>query len=218
MIIFEGVSKYFRTAGKPKVIVDNVSLTIPDGARVGLLGRNGAGKSTLLRLIAGIVSPDKGRIHRTREVSWPLGFAGSFHPALTGAQNVRFVARIYGRDTRELSAYVEDFAELGDYYHMPVQSYSSGMRARLAFGVSMGVSFGCYLVDEITAVGDTNFRRKAQEVFDTRLASSDVIMVSHSLPMLRRLCTSGIVLGQGQMIYYPDIEDAIEIHEASMAQ
>jgi capsular polysaccharide transport system ATP-binding protein len=218
MITFEHVSKSFRTGGRPKVIVDNASLTIPDGARVGLLGRNGAGKSTLLRLIAGIFSPDRGRIHSTREISWPLGFSGSFHPALTGAQNVRFVARIYGRDTRELSAYVEEFAELGDYFHMPVRNYSSGMRARLAFGVSMGVSFGCYLVDEITAVGDTDFRRKAQEVFDTRLATADVIMVSHSKPALRRLCTSGIVLAEGQLTYYEDIEEAIEIHEASMAE
>lgn len=218
MITLENVSKQFRTPGKPKVIVKDASLAIPDGSRVGLLGRNGAGKSTLLRLIAGIVSPDAGRIIRTKEVSWPLGFSGSFHPALTGAQNVRFVARIYARDTRELSAYVEDFAELGDYFHMPVKSYSSGMRARLAFGVSMGIRFGCYLVDEITAVGDTDFRRKAQEVFNTRLAGSDVIMVSHSQTALRRLCSSGIVLAHGRMTYYEDIEEAIEIHEASMVK
>lgn len=218
MITFENVSKRFRTTGKPKIIVENVSLTIRDGSRIALLGRNGAGKSTLLRMIAGIVSPDAGRIHRSCEVSWPLGFAGSFHPALTGAQNVRFVARIYGRDTRELCDCVNEFAELGDYYHMPVRSYSSGMRARLAFGVSMGVTFDCYLIDEITGVGDTNFRRKAQEVFETRLAKSDLIMVSHSLPTLRRFCTSGLLLQNGHISYFEDLEEAIELHEASMAQ
>ncbi|MEO1491828.1 MAG: ABC transporter ATP-binding protein [Pseudomonadota bacterium] len=217
MIVFENVSKRFRAYGKTKVIVEDASVTIPDGARVGLLGRNGAGKSTLLRLMAGIVSPDQGRIHRTREVSWPLGFRGSFHQALTGAQNVRFVARVYGRDTRELSEFVEEFAELGDYFHMPVRSYSSGMRARLAFGVSMGISFGCYLVDEITSVGDADFKRKAQEAFDTRLAKADLIMVSHSAPMLRRFCQSGILLSQQGLTYYEDLEEAIEVHEASMA-
>ncbi|MGB0505791.1 MAG: ABC transporter ATP-binding protein [Pikeienuella sp.] len=216
MIILENVSKKFRTKGKPKVIVENVSLTIPDGARVGILGRNGAGKSTLLRMIAGIAAPDRGRVRRTKLVSWPLGFAGSFHSGLTGAQNARFVARIYGRDTQELLDYVEDFAELGDYFNMPVRSYSSGMKARLAFGVSMGIAFDCYLVDEITAVGDTNFKRKAEAVFDTRLAKSDLIMISHSVPALRRLCDSGIVLSNGTLTYYQDIEDAIEVHEASM--
>lgn len=218
MIILDDVHKKFRTAGAPKVIVNGASLTIDDGARVGLLGRNGSGKSTLLQMISGIVSPDRGRIIRTNLVSWPLGFAGSFHPALTGAQNTRFVARIYGRDTRELSEYVEDFAELGDYFHMPVQSYSSGMKARLAFGVSMGISFDCYLVDEITAVGDTNFRRKAQEVFDTRLATADVIMISHNQSTLERFCEAGIVLSDGVLTYYDNIRDAIAVHEANMVR
>ena len=216
MIIFENVTKRFRTAGRPKVIVENESFVIPDGARIGLLGRNGAGKSTLMRMIAGIAAPDRGRVRRTNLVSWPLGFAGSFHTAMTGAQNTRFVARLYGRDTREMSDYVEEFAELGDYFHMPVRSYSSGMKARLAFGVSMGIAFDCYLVDEITAVGDTNFRRKAQAVFDTRLGTSDVIMISHSPTSLKRFCTSGIVLADGRMTYYENIDDAIEVHEASM--
>lgn len=218
MITFQNVSKRFRSNGLTRVIVEDTSIVIPDGARVGFLGRNGEGKSTLLRLMAGIVAPDQGRIRRTCEVSWPLGFKGSFHQSLTGDQNVRFVARVYGRDTRELSAYVEEFAELGEYFHMPVRSYSSGMRARLAFGVSMGISFGCYLVDEITSVGDTNFKRKAQEAFSTRLAHADLIMVSHSPGMLRRFCTSGILLQDRRLTYHDDLEEALELHEASMAQ
>lgn len=216
MITFDNVTKWFPTKGKRRVIIEDVSMVIPDGVRVGILGRNGAGKSTLLRLISGTASPNKGRIRRTGMISWPLGFSASFHNALTGAQNTHFVARIYGRDVEELMEYVEDFADLGEYMHMPVRSYSSGMRARLAFGISMGVSFDCYLVDEITAVGDSDFKRKAQAAFQDRLQNADLIMISHSSYTLRRFCTSGIVLDNGKLTYFEDIEDAIDAHEASM--
>lgn len=216
MIVFDNVTKWFHTKTKPRIIIENVSLVIPDGVRVGILGKNGAGKSTLLRLISGTTSPNKGRIKRTGLISWPLGFSASFHPALTGAQNTQFVARIYGRDIDELLEYVKEFADLGDYLHMPVRSYSSGMRARLAFGISMGVSFDCYLVDEITAVGDTDFKRKAQAAFENRLNSADLIMISHSPYTLRKFCTSGIVLNNGNLKFFENINDAIEIHEKSM--
>ena len=140
-----------RHATSPRWCCEDFSLALPKGAKVGVLGRNGAGKTTLLGMIAGTVQPDSGRIRRHASISWPLGFSGSFHPDLTGAQNARFVARIYGVDTDSLIAYVDDFAELGDFMDMPVRSYSAGMRARLAFGMSMGVAFDWYLVDEITA-------------------------------------------------------------------
>lgn len=194
MIRLERATKFVRMKGISKPIINDVSFVIPRGRSVGLLGRNGAGKSTLLQIIAGTLELDKGRIVRQGKISWPLGFQGSFQGNLSGEQNVRFVARIYGVDTEELVAYVADFAELGAFYKAPVRTYSSGMRARLAFGVSMGVRFDYYLVDEITAVGDTNFKRKSQQVFKERLADSDVIMVSHSAATLRDYCESGIVL------------------------
>jgi capsular polysaccharide transport system ATP-binding protein len=218
MIIFDRVTKKFKTGGADKIIARDVSLTIPKGSRVGLLGRNGAGKSTLLNMISGMTRPNKGRIIKKYSVSWPLGFAGSFHPALTGAQNVVFVARIYGRDTAELTEYVKEFAQLGDYFYMPVQSYSSGMRARLAFGVSMGISFDCYLVDEITAVGDTNFRKKAANIFNDRLSKSDVIMVSHSTGTIFEYCNCGIIMENGEFKFYEDIKEAVEVHEKNMAK
>ena len=161
MIEFRDVSKYYLTQHSRKVVVDHLSLTLPAGAKVGLLGRNGAGKSTMIGMIAGTVKPNTGSIRRQGSISWPLGFGGSFASDLTGTQNIRFVARIYGIDTDALIDYVQDFAELGDFLDMPVRSYSSGMKARLAFGLSMGVSFDWYLVDEITAVGDAAFRRKS---------------------------------------------------------
>ncbi|MXN67187.1 ATP-binding cassette domain-containing protein [Stappia sp. GBMRC 2046] len=218
MIRLEQVSKSFKFKGKTHHVVRDVSFTIPRGRSVGLIGRNGAGKSTLLRLIAGIAAPDRGQIIKTASVSWPLGFAGSFHTALTGEQNVRFVARIYGKDTEALVSYVEDFAELGQHFRRPVGSYSSGMKARLAFGVSMGIAFDYYLIDEVTAVGDTNFKKKCSMVFHERLKESDIVMVSHSAGTLRQFCNSGILLEDGKLTFYEDIEEALQIHQSNMAE
>lgn len=218
MIRFRNVSKAYRLpGGGERTILDHVSITIPRGRSLGLLGRNGAGKSTLLRLISGTILPDGGDIGRGGTISWPLGFAGSFSALLSGAQNVRFVARIYGCDPDELIAFVEDFSELGEFLYMPVNSYSSGMKARLAFGISMGVAFDYYLVDEVTAVGDANFKKKCRMMFRERLSASDVIMVSHSMNTIREYCQAGIVLEEGSLTYFENIEDAIEAHEANMA-
>ncbi|AYC99977.1 ABC transporter ATP-binding protein [Neorhizobium sp. NCHU2750] len=216
MIKLERAFKEVRMKGVRKTIIDNVTVTFPRGKSIGLLGRNGAGKSTLLQIIAGTLELDRGRIIRQGKISWPLGFQGSFQGNLSGEQNVRFVARIYGVDTDELVAYVAEFAELGQFYHAPVRTYSSGMKARLAFGVSMGINFDYYLVDEITAVGDTNFKRKSQQTFKEKLSNSDVIMVSHSTGTLRDYCQTGIVLENGQMTYYDDINEAIVVHESNM--
>jgi capsular polysaccharide transport system ATP-binding protein len=217
MIEFRHVTKAYRTRGAPKVLLNDLSLALPKGATVGVLGRNGAGKSTLLGMVAGTVRPDAGQIRRHASISWPLGFSGSFHPDLTGAQNARFVARIYGVDTDGLVAYVEDFAELGDFLDMPVRSYSSGMRARLAFGMSMGIAFDWYLVDEITAVGDAAFRAKCLAVFKHRLKESGMLMTSHSPSVIRSYCRSGIVLERGEATYFEDVEEAIAQHERNMA-
>ena len=217
-IEFRDVSKAFLTPSSRKVVLDRLTLTLPAGAKVGVLGRNGAGKSTLLGMVGGIVRPDLGEIRRHVPVSWPLGFSGSFHAELSGAQNIRFVARIYGLDTDALIAFVQEFAELGDFIYMPVRSYSSGMKARLAFGMSMGVAFDWYLVDEITAVGDTRFRRKSLAVFKSRLKNAGLLMTSHAPETLRSYCTSGLVLERGQALFFDDIEEAIAVHERNMAE
>lgn len=216
MIRLENVSKSYRVGDHYKVIMRNVSLTLSRGRSIGLLGRNGAGKSTLLRMIGGAVEPDEGHIHRSCEISWPLGFAGGFHGSLTGAQNIRFIARIYGVDTDDLIAYVEDFAELGAFMHMPVSSYSSGMRARLAFGVSMGIEFDVYLIDEITSVGDSAFRRKCDRIFAAKSARSDIVMVSHAEGTIRRYCQCAVVLERGAMTFFEDLDDAFAAHADNM--
>ncbi|HMR51732.1 MAG TPA: ABC transporter ATP-binding protein [Amaricoccus sp.] len=217
MIEFRNVTKYYPTPHGRKVVLDDLTLTLPAGTKLGVLGRNGAGKSTLLSMIGGTTRPNRGEIRRHASISWPLGFGGTFHPDLTGAQNVRFVARIYGRDTDELVEYVENFAELGEFMDMPLRAYSSGMKARLAFGMSMGIAFDWYLVDEITAVGDAAFKRKSLSFFKNRLRNAGLLMVSHSVTTIRAYCTSGLVLEKGRATYYDNIQAAIAAHERNMA-
>lgn len=218
MIVFRNLTKSFRVRGVRKVVIDNLNLTLPTGRSLALLGRNGAGKSTLLKMISGTLQPDSGDILSDGTISWPVGFGGSFHPDLTGAQNVRFVARVYGVDTESLIDFVRDFADIGGHFDMPVRSYSSGMRSRLVFGLSMGVRFDTYLVDEVTAVGDANFKRKSRAVFAERMKTASAIMVSHSMSEIRQFCDAGLVLDHGRLSYFDEVEDAIKAHQALQAQ
>lgn len=213
MIQLHNVWKSYRTNGHLNHVVRGASVLFPTGKSVGLLGRNGAGKSSMLRLIAGTMPPDRGEVIRKGTVSWPVGFAGSFHPELTAAQNTRFIARAYGVDSDELIEFARDFAQLGKHFDLPIRTYSSGMRSRLAFGVIMGIRFDTYLVDEATSVGDKDFKAKARELFYDRLSKSGAIVITHSRRMLRDLCEAGAVLDEGQIIYYNDVEAAIAHHE-----
>lgn len=214
MIRLENVSKTFHLEGKHKTVLRQANITLPDRTSVALIGRNGAGKSTLLQMISGNVPPDEGRIVSDGLISWPVGFAGSFHGDLSGAQNCRFIARIYGVDTEALVRFAEDFAEIGDHFHLPFRTYSSGMRSRLAFGVSMGIRFDTYLVDEVTAVGDAAFKVKSETLFRARMEQAGGIVVSHSMGQLKKLCTAGMVLENGYLDYYDDIRQAVEHYEA----
>ena len=217
MIHFQNLTKTYWVQGEPKTVIDNLTMTLPSGKSLALLGRNGAGKSTLLSLIAGNIRPTAGTISSDGSISWPVGFGGSFHRELTGAQNIRFIARIYGVDTDSLVDFVRHFAELGRHFHMPVRSYSSGMRSRLVFGASMGIRFDTYLVDEVTAVGDAAFKRKSRAVFIDRMRSSSAILVSHDMGQVRQFCDAGIVLEDGGLTYFDDLEAAIDMHQKLMA-
>ncbi|MFZ5964877.1 ABC transporter ATP-binding protein [Thalassococcus sp. BH17M4-6] len=216
MIELRNLCKTYHLNGRRTVVADNISAVFPDRAAVAVLGRNGAGKSSLLRMVAGTLDPDSGEIVTNGTISWPVGFAGSFHPELTGLQNVRFVARVYGVDTDELVDFVQDFSELGEHFNLPVRSYSSGMKSRLAFGVSMGIQFDTYLVDEITAVGDQAFKKKSEQLFADRLRTSGAIMVTHGLGQVKRLCDHAAVLEDGILYYYTDPQDGIRHHQELM--
>lgn len=217
MIRLERLSKRFRRDGVTRTILRDVTFTLPEVQGLALIGRNGAGKSTLLRLISGTLKPDSGRVISNGTISWPMGFSGGFHPSLTGAQNTRFVARIYGRDTRALTDFVESFAELGPAFTLPVETYSTGMKARLAFAISMGIAFDVYLVDEIIGVGDAAFRARCRAAFQARMSQSRLIMVSHNPDALRLFCQAGLVLEGGRLTYFADLEEALAAHAAAQA-
>lgn len=217
VIELRDVCKAYRSKGMRKVLFEGLTFDFPKGRNVAIMGHNGAGKSTLMRLIAGTEQPDSGRITRLSRVSWPLAFTGGFNGSMTGLENVRFVSRLYGQDTERVLDYVQSFAELGPSLNMPIRSYSSGMKARLAFGLSMAVEFDVYLIDEITAVGDGAFRRKSKQVFQEKLVESQIIMVSHSSGTIRELCDCGLLVTRRGITFYDDVEPLLEAYAAAMS-
>ncbi len=216
MIELRNLSKTYRMDGMSKTVLYPTTMRLPRGRTIGLVGRNGAGKSTLLRMIAGTQAASGGTIRLHGTVSWPVGFAGSFHPDLSGAQNARFVARIYGVDSDELIGFAEDFAELGGHFRLPVRTYSSGMLSRLAFALSMGIAFDCYLVDEVTAVGDAGFRAKSERMFRARMRGAGGIVVNHSDAVIRDLCDCVLLLEGGRLTWYEDVAEALRQHQRNM--
>ena len=212
MIQLTNVFKFYKSQQHVKIVLDHVSTVFESGCSYALLGINGAGKSTTLRLIAGTELPNGGRIRRTVRVSWPLGLGSAFHPLMSGRDNLHFIARIYGADINNVMRFVDDFAELGDYLDAPVRTYSSGMYARLAFGVSMAIEFDCYLIDEGTAVGDARFQERCDEVFSQRRKYADVILASHSMQLAKSYCTKGGVLVDGRLLTYDTVDQAIEMY------
>lgn len=212
MIICRDICKTYAHGARRKHVLTDVNFDIQPGERVALLGRNGAGKSTLIKLIGGVEMPTSGKITRHMSVSWPLGFAGGFQGSLTGYDNARFIARIYGRDYTDIRGFVEEFTELGRQLKMPVKTYSSGMRARLAFALSLAIEFDCYLIDEIIMVGDQNFQRKCHyELFEKRRDRALVLAV-HNNDAIRDFCSKGYVIHEGRGFLYENINEAIETY------
>lgn len=212
MIQLEDIHKFYPTRSGPKTILDGVNLTVAPGERVGILGRNGAGKSTLIRLISGAEQPSRGQIVRQMSVSWPLAFGGAFQGALTGIDNLRFICRIYDTSADDKIPFVEDFSELGIYLREPVRSYSAGMRARLAFAISMVVEFDCFLIDEVVAVGDARFHQKCHvELFEKR-ADRAMIIVSHDPGYVREHCHRAVVLSGGRILHFDTLDEAYEFY------
>jgi capsular polysaccharide transport system ATP-binding protein len=215
MIELHHVKKVYRREGRTKTVLNDVSGTLDTRKTYALLGANGAGKSTFLRLLAGSELPDRGRILRRGRISWPLGFSGGFHPQMSGRQNVAFIAQVYNENVVDAIAFVEDFAEIGMYMNMPVGTYSSGMMARLAFAVSMAVEFDFYLIDEITAVGDERFAARCRDAFAERRARSGLILASHAIGTIRDYCEHALVLREGNLTYFEDLDEGVAFYRSA---
>jgi capsular polysaccharide transport system ATP-binding protein len=216
MIELRHVTKYFKTPRGKKYILNNVSQVIPSHHNVGILGRNGTGKSTLLRMLGGIDFPDSGIISSQSTFSWPMALSGGFQRNMTGLQNVKFITRIYGKTPEEIDriiASVKEFSELKNYFYMPINTYSSGMKSRLSFALSLAFDFDYLLIDETLSVGDKNFKQKSKKALQQKIESCNVLLVSHSMSTLKEICDVGVVVNNGQMHYFDDISDAINEYE-----
>ncbi len=221
MIVVDEVYKRYRTDhGFGKWVLQGVSFSIPPKVNVGLMGKNGAGKSTLLRLVGGIDTPTRGRIERGCRVSWPMGFGAGLQGSLTGRQNAKFICRIHGHEDNlpDRLRYIEDFAELGEAFDEPVKTYSSGMKARLQFALSLAFDFDVYISDEVTSSGDAAFRKKASEAFKLLADRSGLIMVSHGEGTLKEFCTAGILLHEGRAYWFDKIDDALKEYKQSLSR
>jgi len=217
MIILDKVTKYYDLdGGERHYVVKDLSLEIPPNQNIAILGPNGAGKSTLLRMIGGAESPNAGTITTESNISWPLGVSAGFQGSLTARENIEFVCRINGLTSREMEQVIESvqkFAEIGQFFEQQVKTYSSGMRARIAFGLSIVFDFDYYLIDELTSVGDAVFRRKAQAEFEKIKSRASLVFVSHNLQMLKQSCDAAILLNKGDAVYYDNIEEGVAKYE-----
>jgi capsular polysaccharide transport system ATP-binding protein len=215
MISLRAVKKAYATRGGTNAVLRGVDLRVGPGEKVGILGRNGSGKSTLIRLISGAERPSSGEIVRGMSVSWPLAFAGGFQGSLTGIDNLKFICRLYGVNANEQLGFVEDFTELGKYLREPLKHYSSGMRARLAFAISMAIEFDCFLIDEVIAVGDSRFHEKCRRELFERRSDRSLVLVSHDSRLIAEHCSRAVVLEHGLLHSFPNLDQAFESYESS---
>ena len=217
MFELRNVTKSYLTPKGRRYIFRNLSLSIPPGKNIGLIGRNGAGKSTLMRLLGGADVPDSGTIVTDRSISWPVGLTGGFQGSMSGRDNIKFVCRVYGAEgeaMREKIRYVQEFAEIGSWLDEPIKTYSSGMRSRVAFGLSMVFDFDYYLIDEVMSVGDAQFKRKCARVFREKLKKSNVVLVSHSMPEIKKLCDIVLLVKDGEIQIFDDVTEGIRAYSA----
>jgi capsular polysaccharide transport system ATP-binding protein len=212
MMALENVTKAYPTRAGASVVLNRINLTVQPGQKLGILGRNGAGKSTLIRIISGAEKPTSGKVLRRMRVSWPLAFTGGFQGSLTGVDNLRFICRVYGASFKDALPFVEDFTELGKYLQEPLRTYSSGMRARLAFAISMAVDFDCFLIDEVITVGDNRFHERCyHELFEKRKDRA-LILVSHEVQHIHTYCATAAVLQGGKLFNFRCKDEALDFH------
>lgn len=215
MLKLDNITKYYQTKKGKHYVFKDLSFEFPENTDIGILGSNGAGKSTLLRLLGRIDIPNKGKVITDKKISWPIGLAGGFQGSLSARENISFVCQISGcnqAQTKEKIEKVREFADIGTHFDLPIKSYSSGMRARVAFGISLAFDFDYYLVDEVLSVGDQSFKQKSKQLFEEKRANANLLLVSHSPGTIKQMCDVVVVVNEGKLTYYPDIELGIEIY------
>ncbi len=217
MIKIDNVTKsYLHHKAGRKYVFKDLSFTIPSNKNVAIIGKNGAGKSTLMNLLAKVDSPDSGRIITDQSISWPVGLSGGFQGSLSARENVKFIARTQGfrgLEMQEKVKFVEEFAEIGDYFDLPTKTYSSGMKGRVAFGLSLAFDFDYYIVDEAMSVGDAHFKKKASDAFKAKVGKANIILVTHGMTQVRTMCDLVIILDRGKATIYEDVEEGIKVYQ-----
>lgn len=216
MIHLENLNKYYVTKKGRHYVFKDVNINLPTDRNIAVLGPNGVGKSTLIRMMGGADMPNRGRIHSKKNISWPLGLQGGLQGSLSARENVRFVARIHGyKNTKPIEQQVEEFAEIGHFFDEPVKSYSSGMRSRITFGLTMGFDFDfdVLLIDELGAVGDANFRKKSEKLLLEKYEKTKLIMVNHSMGELKKFCDAGVLIHQQNLVFFENLNDAIQQYQ-----
>ena len=211
-IVVRGLAKHYETAVGVRRVLDDISFSVGEGEKLAVLGRNGSGKSTLVKLLAGVEQPTHGSVERNLFMSWPLAFSGGVDGAMTGAACARFIARLYGLDEGDVVAFVNDFAELGRQIHVPINVYSSGMRMRLMFALTLAVDFDCFLIDEVIAVGDQRFHQKCFDALFVQRAHCAMVLVSHDVGIIKQFCNRALVLKSGRGKVYEDLDFALGIY------
>lgn len=217
MIKIDNLTKsYLHHKAGRKYVFKDLSFTIPSDKNVAIIGKNGAGKSTLMNLLAKVDSPDSGRIITDQSISWPVGLSGGFQGSLSARENVKFIARTQGfrgLEMQEKVKFVEEFAEIGDYFDLPTKTYSSGMKGRVAFGLSLAFDFDYYIVDEAMSVGDAHFKKKASDAFKAKVGKANIILVTHGMTQVRTMCDLVIILDRGKATIYEDVEEGIKVYQ-----
>ncbi len=219
MITLENVTKFYDVKESRKYIFKNVSFSLPGGKNLGIIGRNGAGKSTFLRMLGGIDFPNSGRIESNMSFSWPIGLSGGFQGSLTGRENAKFVCRFYGKSSRDIKKsleFIKEFSELGRYFDMPIKTYSSGMKSRLNFTLSLAFDFDCYLIDEVLSVGDKNFKKKSADALSDLRNKRNFLLVSHNMPSLRKMWDARVLLAHAELTYFEDIKEAVDAYPKTL--
>lgn len=214
MIKLENITKHYKTSRGQRTVLRNINLNIRRGEKVGILGRNGSGKSTLVRIMGGVTVPDEGKIIKGMSISWPLAFESGIQGSLTGFDNINFICRVYAADIDEVLPFVNEFSELGHYLYEPTRSYSSGMKARLNFAISMAIDFDCMLIDEVLAVGDAGFKDRCREELLVKRKDKAIVLVSHEADMIREICDTAYVLNEGTLLNFSDVNAAYQYYSS----